>query len=304
MDLSQELRRQAASQDGVLAWHQLNRAGIHPSVAQREVRAGRWLRLRRGAYLVDMRPGRAESPWVQARAIALTHPGVVLAGSTAASLWGLGQAPAGTPDVVVPPRRPIGARRDLTPHAWVLRAGDVTTLRGMRVTTRLRTLLDLVCLHDRSDALAVLDAALRHGHASRADLSVLRQRAVGRHGAAAAVDLWELADGRAESGLESRVRLRCIDGGVPPDDLQVEIRSPGGALVARADMVVRRRSPGRSGLLLIEADGTGVHSAPAALYRDRGRANDVTASGHDMLRFTVADTIDPWTIPVAVRAAA
>lgn len=303
MDLPPHLRRLAASQDGVLVWRQLAAAGLHPSVARREVHAGRWVRLRRGAYLVDARTSRAGSPWVQARAVHLAHPEAVLAGTTAAALWGMEQVPSGPAEVVLPPRRAVSSRPDLLPHVWSLTRDDTTVLRGMRLTTRSRTVLDLVCRLDRLTSLAVLDAALRHGHVVTAELPEMARRAAGRPGAAMKADLWRLADARAESALESRVRLRCIEGGVPPDDLQVEIRSRDGELLARVDMVMRARSRGRSGLLLVEADGAAVHASPDALHRDRVRSNRLTTVGHDILRFTWRDTLDPWTIPSAIRAA-
>jgi len=198
----------------------------------------------------------------------LTHPGAVLAGATAASLWGMEQVPDGPAEVVLPPRKALSARPDLLPHVWALAGGDTTVLRGMQLTTRSRTVLDLVCRLDRLTALAVLDAALRRGHVVRTELPEMSRRTAGRPGTAMKADLWQLADGRAESALESRVRLR-----------------------------------GRSGLLLVEADGAAVHSSPDALHRDRVRSNRLTALGHDILRFTWRDTLDPWTIPSAVRAA-
>lgn len=303
MELPAHLMVLAAEQDGVLSWPQLAAAGVRPSTAQRQVGLGTWVKVRRGAYLVTPDRAGTHSRWVQARAVALTHPGAVLAGATAALVWGLHQVPAGPAEVVVPAARALRSTSDRRPHVWALEPGDTTFVRGMAVTTVSRTLLDLVRSHDRLVGLAVLDAAVRRRVATRADLESIRLRATGLPGSAHVADLWELADARAESGLESRVRLRCHEGGTPPDDLQVEIRDVEGALVARADMVLRRRTRRRSGLLLVEADGATAHSTADAVYRDRARANRLTALGHDILRFTWEDTIDPLAIPRAVRAA-
>jgi hypothetical protein len=303
MALPSDLLSLAQGQDGVLSWSQLAAGGISPSTAQRAVRLGAWVKVRRGAYLVTPDRAATHSRWVQARAISLTHPGAVLAGGTAALVWGLHQVPAGPAEVVVPAARALRSAPDRRPHVWGLEPGDTTVVRGMAVTTVTRTLLDLLRSNDRLVGLAVLDAAVRRRLATSADLDSLRRRAVGLPGSAHVADLWLLADARAESGLESRVRLRCHEGGTPPDDLQVEVRDDDGALVARADMVFRRRSRSRSGLLIVEADGASVHAAPDAVYRDRVRANRLTALGHDILRFTWEDTVDPLTIPRAVRAA-
>jgi hypothetical protein len=301
--LPPELYALAASQDWVITGTQLRRGGMHPSVAGRMVAGRQWVRLRRNAYLVAPRTAQANGHRIEARAVALTQPDAVVAGVSAARLWGLHQVPDGVPEVVVAPGRAVTTRPNLRPHVRVLDEADVTDLAGIRVTSLHRTLLDLACEHDRLTVLALLDAALRQGMVTSAELGMLAGRAEGRPGAARVADLWGLADGRAESGLESRVRLRCIDGGVPPDDLQVPIHDDDGALVARVDMVRRRRGSGRVRLLAIEADGVSVHAAPEAVYRDRTRGNGLAALSVDSVRFTWRDTCDPFTVPDAVRRA-
>ncbi|MEJ5866737.1 hypothetical protein WDV85_03165 [Pseudokineococcus sp. 5B2Z-1] len=194
----------------------------------------------------------------------------------------------------------VGAR-PLVVHRWDPRAGEVVDLAGLPVTSRARTLADLVPRLDRPDALALLDAALRSGCAE--ELATASRLCAGRPGTTAAGDLWALADARAESVLESRVRLRCHDGGVPPDDLQVEVRDEHGVLLARGDMVFRDRRPERRGLLLLEADGAAPHSSPEALYRDRWRANALVALGHDLVRCTWRDNLTPGAVPAMVRRA-
>ncbi len=267
------------------------------------LRQGALVRLRRGAYLVDGCGASSESVWAEARAVVLTVPGVVLCASTAARLWGVDMSGSGTVEVASRPGRPLHSRPDLRVHAWTLRPDEVVRVRGMAVTAPARTVVDVVLGSPRPDALAVLDRALRKGLVGPDDLAGLACRASGRPGAALVADLWAWGDGRAESPLESRVRFRCLDAGLPPDDLQVEIRDREGALLARADMAYRRRSNPSRGLLLVEADGASVHAAPSAVYRDRARQNGLTGREVDMLRFTYRDTVDRLTIPRAVRAA-
>lgn len=298
------LARFVRSQDGVVTWQQLRLCGVGEAEVRRRLRSGRWARLRRGAYLIDADREQGRGATVQARAVSLTTPGGVLAGGTAAALWGIHGAPEGAVEVVLPPTRPLRHRPDMRPHTWALSPADVTTLRGMRVTSPARTLLDLVPTLDRPSALAVVDSALRSRVVVPADLARLRDTATGRPGAAHVADLWLLADGRAESVLESRVRLRCIDGGLPPDDLQVEVHDLDGRVLARGDMAYRTRSSRRRpGLLLVEADGAAVHARPEAVLVDRTRGNVLTALGHDVVRFTWRDTVDPHRIPRLVRAA-
>ncbi|MFC5380922.1 type IV toxin-antitoxin system AbiEi family antitoxin domain-containing protein [Aquipuribacter nitratireducens] len=302
MELPPPLTSLALAQDWVLTARQLRAAGLHPSEIQRHVASGRWVRVRRGVYLVEPEKARLMGAWVEARALALRFPGCVVAGLSAARVWQLKQVPSGPPEMVVRPGAALAARHDLRPRQWELGAGDVQVVRGVAVTTVARTLADLACTHDRLDVLPFLDAAVRAGRVTTKELLAIGQGLTGRPGASHVADLWGLVDGRAESGLESKVRLRCVDAELPPDAVQLEVRDHTGRLVARADLGYRLRRR-RHGWLLVEADGTEVHAAPAALYRDRHRWNDVSVLDHVSLRFTTVDTIDPFTIPRAIRAA-
>ena len=119
----------------------------------------------------------------------------------------------------------------------------------------------------------------------------MRRRAFGRRGAEIAASWWKLADGRAESPLESRTRLIVTDADMPPDELQFPVRDKQGILLGYGDLAWRRR--GRRTLIL-ETDGREIHDRPEALYRDRHRANDFTTTGEvDVLRSTWEDTIRP-----------
>lgn len=105
------------------------------------------------------------------------------------------------------------------------------------------------------------------------------------------------ADGRAQSPLETRTRLRCVDGRVPPDILQWEIRDDDGHLLGIGDL--GRRGP----RVIAEADGRDVHAAPDAVFADRRRQNRLMNAGFTVLRFTWADTLQPDYIPYTVRQA-
>lgn len=292
----------AAQQDGVVSWAQARAHGETEGSVRAHLRMGRWTRVRHGAYLVHG-VTTVREPWVQARAVTLTVPGVVVAGRSAAGLWGLAGVPDGAVEVAVPRARSLRTRSDLVVHRTTVDRAETLRLRGLLVTTAARTVQDLVLAHDRLVGLAVLDSALRTKLVRPGDLVGLRDGCRSRPGASATRDLWVLADGRAESPLESRVRLRCLDAGLVPDDLQLEIRDSRGGLCARVDLAFRtRRRPGR-GLLLVEADGAAVHGSVDAVYRDRGRSNDLAGLGHDMLRFTYRDTVAALAIPRAIHAA-
>lgn len=293
----------AARQDGVVTRRALVAAGVPPHVLRRLLRGGEWSPLLRGSYLVD--PGRA-GPALQrswARAAVLTVPGAVVGKGTAAVLHGLDGVPrSGVVDVVVD--RHVKARqRRLRPHRFTLDPVDVVDLGGLPTTSVPRTLADLVPQLARPEALAVLDSALRTAAVDRGGLQVAAGLAARRPGCEGVRDLWALADGRSESPLESRVRLRCVEGGVPPDELQLEVRDEHGHLLARADLAFQERTRGRRLPLLLEADGRRFHDAPEALHRDRWRANALVALGYDVIRCTWADAMSRTAVPWMVRQA-
>jgi hypothetical protein len=107
------------------------------------------------------------------------------------------------------------------------------------------------------------------------------------------------ADERAQTPLETRVRLACIDGAVAPDELQYAVRDKRGRIVGFGDLAwLKRARP-----LIGEADGRTPHSAPAALLYDRRRSNEFVLSYCDIVRFTWADALQPIYIQQIVRAA-
>ncbi|WP_298801945.1 type IV toxin-antitoxin system AbiEi family antitoxin domain-containing protein [uncultured Pseudokineococcus sp.] len=295
------LERLAAGQDGVVTRHDVVAAGASVEAVRTMVRRQEWRRLLPGVLLVEThRRGLAlQRSW--ARAAVLAVEGAVVAGPTAAVLHGLPPGPP-TSRVHVARRAPVQVgSRPLVVHRWDPPVDHVVDLGGLPTTSRVRTVADLVPRLERPDALALLDGLLRSGDAE--ELVAASLLCAGRPGCVVVGDLWALADARAESVLESRVRLRCHDGGVPPDDLQVEVRDEHGVLLARGDMAFRRRRSERRGLLLLEADGADPHSTPEAVYRDRWRTNALVALGHDVVRCTWRDTLAPSVVPALVRRA-
>lgn len=221
--------------------------------------------------------------------------------STAARLWQMQGLPPwnGEVHMAVPPAEIRHGRPGLRLHRWEADPGDVTVLGRVRVTTPGRTLRDLVVSRDRETAVSLLDSALFQKLVTPAELRGLAAADRERRGAeeAGAASRWDLADGRAQSPLETRIRLVCADGGLPPDALQHPLHDGEGALLAYADMYWRRQR------LLVEADGAGPHEQPSALLYDRRRRNDVLLAhpGLHILRFAWEDLRDPGRILTAVR---
>ncbi|KQR17582.1 hypothetical protein ASF78_09995 [Cellulomonas sp. Leaf334] len=129
----------------------------------------------------------------------------------------------------------------------------------------------------------------------------VRDGLCGRRDARRVRGWFDLVDARSESPLETFARLECVDGGVPPDELQVEIRSSSGGFLGRGDLGWRLPS---SRWLIAEIDGREFHERTDALLHDRHRQNALILSGQvDLLRFTSRDVATRGALPTAIRRA-
>ncbi|TRW79791.1 hypothetical protein FK535_20845 [Mycolicibacterium sp. 018/SC-01/001] len=135
-----------------------------------------------------------------------------------------------------------------------------------RATSPAWTAVEVARSLRRPRALATLDAALRSGTCSRADLWRAAIEQKGRRGIVAVRDLLALADPRAESPMESEARLAMLDGGLPVPELQYEIVDGNGDL-RRLDFAWPDRR------VAAEYDGVAWHSGPEAMVEDRRRHN-------------------------------
>jgi very-short-patch-repair endonuclease len=106
-----------------------------------------------------------------------------------------------------------GRHRTLEPR-------DVMTVDGLRVTTPLRTALDLGCVLYRRDAMAALNVfARQHGVTSEL-LAAELPRYRGRRGVVQLRRLIPLVDARIESVRESWVWLEICESGLPRPEPQ------------------------------------------------------------------------------------
>ncbi|MFD0595366.1 type IV toxin-antitoxin system AbiEi family antitoxin domain-containing protein [Catellatospora coxensis] len=298
------MQRIAERQDGLITAGQCRDLELSTASVKNFLRRGVWRALSRGVYLVDadLRGSSPESPKALVRAAVLTGgPNAVAVLESAAVVHGLhGLRPQTRLHVSLPGKLAVPRRlTDLTvvPHQLTLGPEDVTVVDGIRVTTVRRTVADLLLRLDRLAAVSVLDSALHLGLLAEDELAELPALMFGRRGVAVARNWIEQADGRAESPLETRARLRCADAGIPPDDLQASIVGGDGRVLARVDLLWR------AARLVGEADGGEVHDRPEAVYRDRQRQNDLVNAGYRVVRFTWSDTLDAEAIPRIVRRA-
>ncbi|OBJ62318.1 type IV toxin-antitoxin system AbiEi family antitoxin domain-containing protein [Mycobacterium sp. 1423905.2] len=134
----------------------------------------------------------------------------------------------------------------------------------------------------RPRALATLDAALHSMHCSGADLECAIAEQKGRRGIVAVRGLLPLADGRAESAMESEARLVMIDYGVPPPELQYPIYGPYGELF-RVDFAWPEHR------MAAEYESIDWHSGPDAMIRDKTRSALIQELGWTIIPIVVYD---------------
>lgn len=276
----------AAAQGFVLRGDQTSALGVSRQRARSAVRRGTWTRAGRG-YLVPFglaggSPAEERQRHaVVAAAAALSRPGDVVSGRSAAILLGL-------PTVRVPDapeltaRRAVGIGRRHPPHVYsaALDDTDVTTWYGVAHTVAARTLVDLA-RHDRRDAIMAADAALRECVVEQHQIQAALAAATGWPGVRQARAVLGLASRLAESPLESLVRLALHDDGFPEPELQVPIAG------YRTDLLFRAQR------LILEADGRDKYSE-VEWRRERRRDRRLRALGYRVERVGWRDVVVHW----------
>ncbi len=256
-------------------WPTARSLGVRRSDLDEAVADGRVVRLLRGVY------ARAEldlTPWTRAAAARLViSEHSVVRDRTAAWIWGVDcfayAELDGTPPIetcVLRGHEPTereqvaGITRDLLPDDWV-------ELDGLRVTTPVRTALDLGCSLRPHDALGAMDALMRAHNFSHGDLRVLLRRYRGRRGVVQLRWLVAEVDPRAESQPESWLRWFIVEWGLPRPEPQVWVTVAGTSY--RLDLAYPRAR------IAVEYDGEEFHSSPEQRERDDARRAALRAAG-------------------------
>jgi very-short-patch-repair endonuclease len=163
---------------------------------------------------------------------------------------------------------------------------DIGELNGLRVTTPLRTALDLACNLHRKDGLAALDVFARlHGiRVEQLERELPRFRR--RRGVIQARALVRLMDSRAESVRESWVRLTLVEAGLPLPDLQVWV-DRNGVPTYRLDLAYP------ASRVAIEYDGEPFHRSQESRAHDRQRREWLREQGWTLIIVRNGDFSSP-----------
>jgi hypothetical protein len=267
----------AATNHGVVPRATLLGAGVPLTLIDDRVRTRQLVVLHRGVYALGHAQLRPEGWWFAAVAAYGRHG--VLSHQSAASLWGLLDAPLRPIHVSLAGRSAARRRRGVRPHRVSALCRDEVTVRDeIPVTTVSRTILDLSAkVRGRR-----LEQVVRR--AARLRLFDLRdQRAVlDRHprqaGAPELGRLLAAMHGRGTDDLRSRMEIAfaqlCDDYGLPRPVAN------GVLLGERVDF----HWPGTT--LVVETDSFEFHAMPTTFANDRRRDQKLTLAGYTVVRLT------------------
>ena len=266
------------------------RLGYSRAQLARLVELGELRRPFRGVYVPAMLPDDIQARCAAVRLV--TNPCAVVCDRTAAWIWGVDALHVDELTILPPVESFVlrgrsrirrlgcaGGVRDLSEDE------DVVELFGLRVTTPLRTALDLSCRMARRDALSALDQFMRLHGITRGQLRRGLVRFFRRRGVVQGRELAELADPRAESPGESWVRLEAHDRGLEPPSPQLWVYENGEPLY-RLDLAWRRRK------VVAEYDGREFHG-PDRREQDEARRDWLRRHGWTVVVFRAEDFSSP-----------
>ncbi|WP_097182639.1 type IV toxin-antitoxin system AbiEi family antitoxin domain-containing protein [Blastococcus haudaquaticus] len=289
----------AERQLGLVTAADARRAGYGPPEVRRLCESGSWVRVRRGVHLpageLDaLTPAARHRLDCLAVLLELGRTDAVVSHTSAARLHGL------------PVRRDLDRTVRLTaPDAWrhgrgfrlnraPLPQDDVLQVPPLRLTSPARTLVDCAREREVEDSVVAMDAALLAGRTTPAELRTAAAAVRSWPGGIGAGRALSLTDGRAESPLETRGRLRMVGAGLPAPELQVEIRG-GGRLVAVVDAWFDDAA------VAVEFDGRVKYSDPwrsrspeQVLWEEKRREDELRSLDIRVARIAEADLGPRW----------
>ena len=292
----------ASSASGLFAYRQLVDQGFSDAEIRGARAAGTLVRVYRGLYAPGLPDPGSRRPLDVLRILGVAGESPTMAVSHASAavlhnipLWKVDPAivhltRSARGGSVRSPRRMV--------HSAQTTAGELTTVRGVLVTSVARTLVDLSRTHTFESAVIACDHALANELVKPAELLTAMDRARHRPGNAKARRAVGFADGRAESPGESRTRVLMHRLGLEPPDLQIEVFDHNETFLGRTDLGYHREA------VLIEFDGAIKYGK---LLRDGQRPSDVVvkeklredrmrAVGASVLRLVWSDLDQPQSV--------
>ena len=262
MQIFDVLTELARTNGGLITFAMARSAGITSQRLTVLVRRGVLARIARGVYAVGEMSAAIPDP----RRVTVAWR-VVLSGASAVAWWGVDlPKPPGRLHVTAPRSR--GRWRDAVSGVRLARANlathEVALVRGVRVTTPLRTALDYARSAPLNHAVAVVDAFYRAKLLSPRDFEEAAARAKGP-GARHLRLVASLADPASGSILESLCRVLLWKNGLAPEKSQYSLTHPRTGWIGYLDFAWPTLR------VALECDGYEWHAEREPFQRDRRR---------------------------------
>ena len=214
-------------------------------------------------------------------------------GLTAAWLHGLDVKACDPIEVTIPKGVGVSTRSGMKVSRARLGPDEVACVRGLLATGVLRTLEDLGRRLSLTEATVIVDMAL---HAGLVEISAFLNWVHTRQGGRGLINLRQVAlhaEPKAESAMETRLRMLLVLAGLPRPEAQVPVHDRSGRFVGRPDLFYPELRIG------LEYDG-GLHRE--SLVADNRRQNRLLEAGIHLLRFTAGDVLShPDQVVAQVR---
>jgi hypothetical protein len=258
-------------------------------VTEKELRGPRYRRVYPNIYVPTGLP--LDFPTRTRCAHLLTRDrGGVLVGYSAAFMHGADCAPRSAPaEVCVPGGARSHPGLKVTQNLVALE--DIVFVNHCQVSSPERTAWDLARRLSLVEAVVAVDALALGGAFDPVALRARRERTPGARGCRRLDDVLELVDPRAESPMQTRLRVGLVLAGLPMPHVQYEVLDEYAVVAARLDLAYPRER------LAIEYDGS-VHFDEQRARLDRRRDGMLAALGWETLRLVTEDvvTLLPTTV--------
>ena len=271
----------AARQQGAVSLAQATACGLDREAVHRRLRANLWRRVLPRTYVLNGSPPSWERQlWA---ALLWVGHGSAVSGPAAAAVWGFPGFPRGP--VEISHRGARQSRDGIVVRRVRLHLVDVTTVRGIPVTTAARTLSDIARHASASGFDIALHHCLHQGLVTRLALEEVAARRSGPGFAGAArfnAALAAYSSGPPPaSPLETLVARRLGRSSLPASERQHEVR------IGRTRRYLDFAWPAsRVGL---EVDGYRWHSSRSSWETDRRRLSDLRRAGWRIVQITHED---------------
>jgi very-short-patch-repair endonuclease len=228
----------------------------------------------------------------------------VLSGYSAAELLGASCGGRSASAELTVPGGGLRSHPGLVLHRDALARDEVQRCGDVLVTTPLRTAYDLARWHDLVEAVVAVDALANRGRWERRRAGFAPELVLGfaeryprARGRRQLPRVVALADRRAGSPMETRLRLVLVLRGLPPPEVQYPVLDDQRCEAVWLDLAYPEQRVG------IEYEGEG-HTHPEVVLRDVARYTALVDAGWRMFRFTKYQVhLEPDEVAATIRRA-